>query len=141
MPFVSTQPDWSVGLLIGVPLGVRFSRPFERAPVSFEAFAGFTVIFPSLGVGLRTELPMSRDSDNCVLLRPGVDAYLLGNPYHEINRNSVFGVVTGDCDIVLRHRFANRKTSDFGIKLGLGVPVTSRGGLFPVIGLFGGFDF
>jgi hypothetical protein len=140
---------WGIDLVLGLPAGIRVFH--ELGPPAYlvpelEAFAGLYLIVPMVGGGLRWQLaPLSGES-NALILRPGVDGYLVENPfYHSAGWFSggphYTGLVAADVDLVWQHHFDRYWCGELGFKVGGGfvphrrapdtrTPVVPIGGIF-----------
>jgi hypothetical protein len=140
---------WAVDLLLGVPTGVRISVG-PAAPNTFvpalEGFAGFYVILPMAGAGLRWSLSPVAGERDALLVRPGIDAYALDNPFDSGGwfggGPRGIGVIAGDVEFIWQHHFDRRWSGELGLKLGAGTVFSSRvSGVAPIGAIFLGFHF
>lgn len=143
------DPSCLVNLEIGFPTGVRFQHALgEDAGRNWliEGFAGVDVIFPMAGGGIRRRFTPVCGTHNALVLSPGVDAYILYNPLHDLGgwlsgRRSAFGLVSLDVDIFWDHTLGEHCSSQFGVKLGAGDAFGAGQALVPIVSLVFGLRF
>ncbi len=137
-------PLWSVDLVLGLPTALRAQRMLTEH-IAVEGLAGFEIIFPFVGAGLRScHAPLSGAHD-ALCVNPGVDAYLLADWLpggSGLSRHSgLLAMASADVDVLWRHNFENGCQCQIGVKLGAAVAGANRGVVLPVIGVFGGWRF
>jgi hypothetical protein len=147
-PVPCVQP-WTVDFIFGLPTGFRLQRELlgnERTALLTEGFLGLEAIFPTAGAGLRARLMPFSGAHDCMQINPGLDAYVLANPFFN-SGDTFFGggpraicVFAGDVDIIWQHAFSQRNSGELGVKLGAGES-SATGRTVPVVGIFGGFRF
>jgi hypothetical protein len=127
---------WAVDVLFGLPLGIRAQRVLgtdSDGLFRLEAFVGTYIIIPTVGAGLRMNLPCIRGDHLQFIVAPGIDVYqtIVDHPF-----------LAGDVDLVWRRDLANGFQGEWGVKLGYTVEVGgSRHFQAPLIAFFGGFEF
>jgi hypothetical protein len=149
-PFASSREcsAWSMDFLFGLPTGFRAKRSFEEdegGAWQMEGFAGLEVIFPMVGGGVRRRFTPFSGKHDAVCVSPGVDAYLLVNPFAASDffhsGDAAALVLTGDVDVSWRHTFRWGWEGELGLKLGAGAGLGARWGVLPVAGVFAGSRF
>jgi hypothetical protein len=135
-------------LLIGLPTGVRVQALLGddgRHAFVAEVFAGLTIIFPTLGGGIRYRFTPLHDGSDVFRISPGIDGYGLfwsggGDSYIGIQSGSA-GVVTADVDFAWEHTW-ERLGAEVGLKVGVGAVFTNHETYpAPVLAFYGGFKF
>jgi hypothetical protein len=149
-PVPDPEPDpWHADFLLGLPTGFRLQRllcPVGNGGLEAEGVAGLYLILPALGGGLRWHgTPLCGEHD-ALVFSPGVDAYLLVNPFAFgsgwFSGGPKFGgLVGGDVDVTWEHHFSNHCASELGLQLGAGVGWASRATALPLASLILGFSF
>ena len=79
-----TKPR-GMDLVLGLPTGVRFFGelgPREDHAPEMEGFLGLYLICPTAGIGLRWPFRPLCGQRHALVLRPGVDGYILLNPFY-----------------------------------------------------------
>jgi hypothetical protein len=135
----------TVDFIFGLPTGFRFQRAMsQERQWHLEGFVGFELIFPIAGGGVRRRYEPFCGQHDALVVAPGVDAYLLINPFHN-ETNFIIGggpplglAMTADVDVMWRHSFGSICESQLGVKLGAGVGYGASWGVLPVSGVFGG---
>jgi hypothetical protein len=150
LPPPKTADPWAVEFLLGAPLGVRLQRDVltnEDQALVVEGFAGVEVLFPEVGGGIRYRVPLRLGGRDALVIAPGVDAYLLANPFHGGGRGylsggtAAAGLYTLDTDLMWQHTFRLHTEGDFGIKLGAGVAEGNTWVVIPVVSVLCGWRF
>jgi hypothetical protein len=150
-PLPGPPPDnpWAIDFLLGLPIEVRLQRDLlsnnGRALV-VEGFAGLEAIFPEVGGGIRYRLPLRLNSQNALVIAPGADAHLLGNPFHEgsgflSGGPATIPLLTLDTDLMWQHAFSEHSEGEFGVKVGAGAASADRTVIIPVVSVFSGWRF
>ena len=142
----SVEKPWGLDVVFGLPTGVRLFRELTPAGdqgLEIEAFAGIYVIDPMLGGGLRWHFTPYHGECNSIILRPGVDGYVLFNPlFGLLGGNKMIGVAAVDVDLVWQHEINRRCTTEFGFKVGAGDAFSSTGShLLPIASILFGLRF
>jgi hypothetical protein len=140
---------WGGDLLLGLPTGIRVSVEFSQASAwvpAVEGFAGlYLAVLPTAGAGLRWTLPAFRGEHDALLFRPGIDAFVMTNPFTSdsgwfAGGRHGFGLVAGTIDCIWQHHFDRRWCGEFGLEIGAGPLFNSRSGVVvPVASVFLGF--
>jgi hypothetical protein len=144
-------PDnpWSIDFLLGLPTEVRLQRTLlgdNGRGLVVEGFAGLEAIFPEVGGGIRYRVPLRLGSQNALVIAPGADAYLLGNPFHAgsgflSGGPATIPLFTLDTDLMWQHTFSEHSEGEFGVKLGVGTASADRDVIIPVVSVFSGWRF
>ena len=141
---------WSVDLLLGLPTGVRVKRFFNddaAAGWMGEGFAGFELILPMFGGGVRYAYAPWIGRYNVISISPGVDAYLLPNVYKNANGffggggPSAYGLIAVDVDVSWRHVYTDAISGEFGFKIGMAAGLNTNSPWLPVFSWFIGLHF
>jgi hypothetical protein len=136
--------------LLGLPTGVRvqkFLSSDEDRSLVLEGFAGLFVFIPALGTGARWHSLSWCGESDALTLSPGLDAYLLFNPfYHGVGflsgGRANAGLVAADVDCAWRHRYGEHFSGEFGLKLGAAIGFAARTtGALPLGSLYIGLRY
>jgi hypothetical protein len=112
---------WSVGVMAGLPLGVRVQCAVGPSPDSrflLEGFGGLFLVFPAVGAGARVQFTPLAGAHNALVLSPGIDVYAVYWARWLGNMENI-GLVSGNVDIAWRHTFAGGCDGQFGVELGV----------------------
>jgi hypothetical protein len=140
--------SWETSFMLGLPAGFRIQKavgPDERSPWLLEGFAGLYAIIPTIGVGVRFRGDVFSGAQDTLVLSPGVDAYVLLDPFafeHKLFGRGpvVAGVVGPDLDCCWRHRYGDEISGELGLKLGGGY-VIGGNTVAPLVALYAGFRY
>jgi hypothetical protein len=138
---------WGASLLLGLPSGLRLQKALSPDPnqtALLEGFAGLFLIFPSAGGGVRYRFTPLAGKTDTLYLSPGVDGYVIANPFAFGSRDNWFrglGLVSVDVDMAWQHSFGRHTDGEFGVKLGAAASVGRLSGVVPIVGVFGGFRY
>lgn len=149
VPAAEPANPWEADFVFGLPLGVRFQRSLHpgEGGLAAEGFVGLFLIFPTVGGGLRLQHAPIGDLNDALLLNPGIDAYLLLNPFAGtsgedfIGGPAAAGVLAVDVDCAWQHRYGEACSGELGFKLGGGIGFSRRVGFIPLVGVFAGLRF
>ncbi len=141
----ASTPPWELDAIFGLPTGLRLSRALSDR-LDAEVIAGAYLLDPAVGAGLRWRCIPYQGMCDALVIRPGVDGYLLVNPdafrdhwWH--HRQPVIGLVGADVDAAWQHRLDSNCVLEIGAKLGTGVAFTHHPGLVPLAGVFIGLRY
>jgi hypothetical protein len=139
---------WHTDLLLGLPTGLRVQAVLGddgRHAFVTEAFAGLSLIFPTLGGGVRYRFTPICDHGDVFRISPGIDGYGIfwsgsGDSYLGFPSGSA-GAVIADVDFSWEHTW-ERLGAEVGFKVGVGALFTNHE-TYPagVLALYGGFKF
>jgi hypothetical protein len=132
--------------LLGLPTGLRLQRALDTdggADWLAEGFIGVDAVFPALGGGVRWDFSSWRGGHNALALRPGLDAYLLLNPFsnQDFGGPGAAGLFAADLDVLWQHAGDNGGGGQMGVKLGAGAGYGRRWDVLPIVSFFAGFCF
>jgi hypothetical protein len=140
---VGPQQWMDIEVLLGLPTALRVQRAVFRHDdhaLLLEGLVGFDIIIPLAGVGARYRFAPYNGERNAFVLKPGLDAYFLVNPFAGLF-GSAAGAVVGGADVECLWYHTCGDSHRFGWELGIDLGVLFGSGAFPIVSGIGGIHF